>query len=202
MSSKGSDSTASELRHPRLMKMLNFSLVVGLYLPPERVSSDVHYRSAIEWHNQSNHKIYLATMVPYLWTLSSKRHRVEITCWTLTEPVFLSFPVCPVPSSILLRWPLFSETCVGAKPSFSLRWDVKWYADRYGRSHGMCVKYSGALHAGGSFLFESVIESLTAAVFESMNLWDCVPRFVRFKESHPSTSDVHWVIYAADQQHQ
>ena len=36
-------------------------------------------------------------------------------------------------------------------------------------------------HAGGSFLFESVIESFTAAVFESMHLWDCVPRFVRVK---------------------
>jgi len=70
------------------MKMLNFSLVVGLYLPPERVSSNVHYRSAIERHNQSKDKIHLATMVPYLWTLSSKRHRVEITCWTLAEQIF------------------------------------------------------------------------------------------------------------------
>jgi len=70
--------------------MLNFSLVVGLYLSPERVSFNVHYRLAIERHNQSKDKIHLATIVLYLWTLSSKRHRVEITCWTLAEPVLFS----------------------------------------------------------------------------------------------------------------
>ena len=64
------------------------SLVVGLYLPPERVSSNVHYRSAIEWHNQSKDNIHLATKPKKRTRLGSCN--VESTIMSMTCTLQLS----------------------------------------------------------------------------------------------------------------